>query len=65
MRDYKRKKIRRKERSVDYTVSASEEDEKILIRAITEPKSKSGYIDVDTVREMTDFLEKRIMTRVS
>lgn len=59
MRDYKRKRTRSKERKVDFTVSPSEEDEKILIRAITEPKSKSGYIGVDTVREMTDFLEKR------
>ena len=59
MRDYKRKRTRSKERRVDFTVSPSEEDEKILIRAITEPKSKSGYIGVDTVREMSDFLEKR------
>jgi hypothetical protein len=59
MRDYKRKRTRSKERRVDFTVSPSGEDEKILIRAITEPKSKSGYIGVDTVREMTDFLERR------
>jgi len=59
MRDYKRKRTRSKERKVDFTVSPSEEDEKILIRAITEPKSKSGYIGVDTVREMTEFLEKK------
>jgi hypothetical protein len=59
MRDYKKKRTRSKERRVDFTVSPSEEDEKILIRAITEPKSKSGYIGVDTVREMTDFLEKK------
>ena len=58
MRDYKRKKTSRKERRIDFTVSPSEEDEKILIRAITEPKSKSGYIGVDTVREMVEFLEK-------
>jgi hypothetical protein len=59
VRDYKSKSTRRKERRVDYTVSPSEEDEKILIRAIIEPKSKSGYIGLDTVREMTDFLEKK------
>ena len=58
MRDYKRKRTRSEERRVDFTVSPSEEDEKILIRAITEPKSKSGYIGVDAVREMVDFLEK-------
>jgi len=65
MRDYKRKRTRSEERRVDFTVSPSEEDEKILIRAITEPKSKSGYIGVDTVREMIDFWKKRIMTRAS
>jgi len=59
MRDYKKKRTRSKERKVDFTVSPSEEDEKILIRAITEPKSKSGYIGVDTVREMSDFLEQK------
>ena len=58
MRDYKRKRTNRKERRVDFTVSPSNGDEKILIRAITEPKSKSGYIGVDAVREMVDFLEK-------
>ncbi len=58
MRDYKRKRTSRKERRIDFTVSPSEEDQKILIRAITEPKSKSGYIAVDTVRKMVDFLER-------
>ena len=58
MRDYKRKRTSRKERRIDFTVSPSEDDRKILIRTITEPKSKSGYISVDTVREMIDFLEK-------
>lgn len=59
MRDYKKKRTRSKDRRVDFTVSPSEADEKILIRAITEPKSKSGYIGVDTVREMIEFLEKK------
>jgi hypothetical protein len=59
MRDYERQKTKSKERRVDFTVSPSDEEEKILIRAITEPKSKSGYIGVDTVREMTDFLEEK------
>jgi hypothetical protein len=58
MRDYKRKKTSRKERRIDFTVSPSEKDEKILIRVITEPKSKSGYISVNTVGEMIDYLER-------
>jgi hypothetical protein len=59
MRNYDRKQTKIKERSVDFTVSPSENDKKILIRAITEPKSKSGYIGVDTVRQMIDFLETK------
>ena len=59
MRHYDRKRTKTKERSVDFTVSPSENDEKILIRAITEPKSKTGYIGIDTVREMIDFLETK------
>jgi hypothetical protein len=59
LRDYDRKRTRSKERSVDFTVSPPENDEKILIRAITEPESKSGYINVGTVHEMIDFLETK------
>jgi hypothetical protein len=59
MRDYDRKRTKTKKRGVDFTVSPSKNDQKILIRTITEPKSKSGYIGVDTVREMIDFLETK------
>jgi hypothetical protein len=58
MRNYKRKRTMSQEKMIDFTVSPSEEDKKILIRAIIEPKSKTGYTNVDTVREMVDFLEK-------
>ncbi|MDH5437401.1 MAG: restriction endonuclease [Candidatus Bathyarchaeota archaeon] len=59
VRDYENRRTRRKGRIVDFTVSPSESDDKILIRVITEGKSKSGYVGVDTVREMNDILEKR------
>jgi hypothetical protein len=58
VRDYERKKTSKKERRIDFTVSPSENDKKILIRVITEAKSKSGYVSVDTVRQMIDFLER-------
>lgn len=58
VRDYTKTKTNSKEKRVDFTVSPSDNDKKILIRAITEPKSKSGYISVDTVREMIDFLKR-------
>jgi hypothetical protein len=59
VRDYENRRTRRKEGRVDFTVSPSKSDDKILIRVITEGKSKSGYVGVDTVREMDDILEKR------
>jgi len=59
VRDYENMRTRRKERMVDFTVSPSESDDKILIRVITETKSKSGYVGVDTVREMSGILEER------
>ena len=59
VRDYENKKIRRKEKMVDFTVSPSESDDKILMRVITEADSQSGYISVDAVKEMSDILEKQ------
>jgi len=58
VREYKRRRTSKKERMIDLTVSSSEDDRKILIRTITETKSKSGFISVDAVRKMIDFLEK-------
>jgi hypothetical protein len=59
VRDYESRRIRRKEKRVDFTVSPSGSDDKILIRVITEAKSRSGYVGVDTVREMSEVLKKR------
>ena len=59
IRDYESRRVRRKEGWVDFTVSPSGSDDKILIRVITEGKAKSGYVGVDTVIEMSDILKKR------
>ena len=59
VRGYENGRIRRKERKVDFTVSPSDSDDKILIRVITEAESKSGYVGTDAVREMSEVLEKR------
>lgn len=59
VRDYENGRIRKNESMIDFTVSPSESDDKILIRIITEAKSRSGYVGVDTVKEMSEFLEKR------
>lgn len=59
VRDYEKTKVNSKEKRVDFTVSPSDNNKKILIRAITETKTKSGYVGVDTVNEMVDFLKKK------
>jgi len=59
VRNYENGRIRRNESMVDFTVSPSDSDDKILIRVITEAKSKSGYVSMDTVRHMSEVLEKR------
>ena len=58
VREYQMKKTRRKERRIDFTVSPPKSDDRILIRVITEP-AKSGYVGVNTVREMSQTLGKR------
>jgi hypothetical protein len=59
VRDYETMDIRKKESLVDFTVSPQKSDDKILVRVIVETASKSGYIGVDSVRKMSDLLEKR------
>jgi len=58
VRNYEKTKTNSKEKRVDFTVSPSDSDKKILIRAITEPESKSGIVSVDAIHEMIDFLER-------
>jgi len=59
VRGYETVDVRKKERLVDYTVSPQKSDDKILVRVIIETQSKTGYIGVDSVREMSDLLERR------
>lgn len=59
VRNYENRRIRRKEKKVDLTVSPSDSDDKILIRVITEAESKSRYVGVNTVRKMSEFLVKQ------
>jgi hypothetical protein len=59
VREYQMEKTRRKEKRIDFTVLPPKSDDRILMRIITEPKAKSGYVSVDTVREMSQTLGKR------
>jgi hypothetical protein len=59
VRGYETVDIRKKESLVDYTVSPQKSDDKILVRVIIGSSSKTGYVGVDSVKEMNDLLEKR------
>ncbi len=59
VRGYETVDIRKKESLVDYTVSPQKSDDKILVRVIIGTSSKTGYVGVDSVKEMNDLLEKR------
>lgn len=59
VRNYTRKRTASKDKHVDFTVSPCGNNEKILMRAITETKTKSGYVGLDTVRKMVEFLKKK------
>lgn len=52
VRDYETMDVRKKEKLVDFTVSPQKSDDKILLRVTVETASKSGYIGVDSVKEM-------------
>jgi len=58
VRKYENSKIRKNGNEVDFTVSPSGSNDKILIRVITEAKSSSGYVGMNAVREMSEFIEK-------
>lgn len=59
VRGYQLERTRRKEEIVDFTVSPSESDDRILIRVIAGHKGKSGYVGIDTVKKMSRTLERR------
>ena len=46
------------EEGVDFSALDAESDEKVLLRVVTEPKSRSGIIGVDVVRQMIEAIER-------
>lgn len=57
IQDYECEERQRWDRGVDYIAADAKSDDKILLRLITEPKSKSGFIGVDAVRKMSEILK--------
>jgi len=55
--DYERKNMERRDNGVDIIASGGSSDDKILLRVITEPKSKSGFVGVDAVSKMIEIMK--------
>jgi hypothetical protein len=45
------------DRGVDFVASDAKSNDKILLRVITEPKSRSGVVGVDAVKNMAEIME--------
>jgi len=56
--DYESKGIKKRDSGFDITALDNESNDKVLLRVITKPKSKSGYVGVDTVDKMKAAIEK-------
>ena len=59
VRGYETMDIRKKKSLVDYIVSSQKSDDKILLRVMIETSSKTGYVGVDSVKEMKEALDKQ------
>ena len=56
VRDYECEERQRWDEGIDFTASDTNSDEKILLRIITEPKSRSEIVGLDTVRKMAEIM---------
>lgn len=57
--DYKSIDVEKRNNGLDITALDKESDDKILLRVITEPESKSGYVGADTVDRMVAAIENK------
>lgn len=55
--DYECEERQRWDEGIDFTASDAKSDDKILLRLITEPKSKSCLVCIDDVRKMSETME--------
>lgn len=59
IRDYECKERQRRDEGIDFTASDAKSDDKILLRVITEPKSKSDVVGIDAVRKMAETMKHK------
>lgn len=57
--DYECEKRQKRAEGIDFTASDVKSDDKILLRLITEPKSRSGVICVYDVRKMVERMKDK------
>lgn len=57
IRDYECEERRRRDEGIDFTASDAESDGKILLRVIKEPKTSSGIVGIDAVRDMVETMK--------
>ena len=57
--DYVSKGMKKQDSGLDITALDSESNDRVLLRVITRPKSRSGYVGVDTVDEMAATIENK------
>ena len=57
VRDYECEEGKRWDEGIDFTALDTKSDDKVLLRVITEPKTKSDVVGVDDVRKMCDVMK--------
>jgi hypothetical protein len=58
VKDYDPKRLKERQTGLDITASDDASDERILLRVVSKPKLKSGWVGVDTVDDMIVALEE-------
>lgn len=59
IKDYESKGLKERNTGLDITALDDESNDKILLRIVTKPKLKSGWVGVDTVDQMVDTIEDK------
>ncbi len=57
VKDYECEERQRWGEGVDIAASDANSDDKVLLRVITDPKSRSGFVGINAVREMAEMME--------
>lgn len=57
IRDYECEEKQKWDKGIDFTASGAKSNDKILLRVITEPESRSSIVGIDAVKEMTEIMK--------